>query len=255
MVALCQTRIDENSRYVLDGNALGLTATEAWRRRDAVELAQPDYITISIGYPITESVYGSQRSIDFQPMTPGEDPPAVPGVREGSDDFIYFIEHTLKPFVSSQFPNVELGRDALYGHSFGGLFVVYALLTRPDLFDTFFSSSPALYWNEGYILNHTYWLNETIAPANTTDAPAFRLAYGDLEQYPVRRRTETEEQWEFREQLFATFAMADNCNALYQSLKGNERLRDVVLKEYVGSDHAAVAAVALADGIDYFVDW
>lgn len=239
----------------MDGNALGMTATDAWRRRDAVELAQPDYIVVSIGYPVTDTVYGSQRSIDFQPVTPGEDPPAVPGVREGSDDFIYFIEHTLKPFVSDQFPNVDLGREALYGHSFGGLFVVYALLTRPDLFDSFLSASPALYWNDGYILNHTSWLNESSVPANDTQKPTFRLAYGDLEQYPVRRRTETDEQWEFREELYATFAMTDNSNKLYQSLLGNERLRDVKLKEYVGSDHAAVAAVALADGIDYFVDW
>ncbi|KAK6081168.1 hypothetical protein SCUP234_04821 [Seiridium cupressi] len=44
------------------------------RRRDAVELAQPDYIVVSIGCPITDSVYGSQRSIDYQPMTLGRTP-------------------------------------------------------------------------------------------------------------------------------------------------------------------------------------
>lgn len=114
-----------------------MTATEVWRRRDAVELDQPNAIVVSIGYPLTDSVYSAQRSIDFQPVTPGEDPPAIPGVREGSDDFITFIEGTLRPFVRSEFPNIEFGREALYGHSFGGLFVVYTLLRRPDLFDTF----------------------------------------------------------------------------------------------------------------------
>ena len=199
-------------------------------------------------------MYGAQRSIDFQPLTPGEAPPPVPGVREGADDFIQFIEGTLRPFVHTEFPNVQFGREALYGHSFGGLFVVYALLRRPDLFDTFLSASPALFWNGGYILNHTYWLDDATIPENATK-PAFRLAYGSLEQSPVKRHTETDEQYQFRLDLFHTFAMSNNSNRLYHSLKGNSKLRDVELKEYVGSDHASVGAVALTDGIDYFVDW
>ncbi|RYP49289.1 hypothetical protein DL768_004972 [Monosporascus sp. mg162] len=231
-----------------------MTGTEAWRRRLPVESMQPDSIVVSIGYPITDSVYGAQRSIDFQPVTPGEPAPPIPGVRQGADDFINFIEGTLRPFIRSEFPNVQFSRDALYGHSFGGLFVVYALLRRPDLFDTFLSASPALYWNDGYILDHTSWLDETPLPGNATK-PAFRLACGDLEQYPVRRRTETDEQYQFRKDLFATFAMADNCHTLYNRLKGSSKLRDIFLKEYAGSDHASLGAVALTDGIDYFVDW
>lgn len=238
---------------MLDGNALGMSGTEAWRRRLAVEPTQPDSIIVSIGYPITDSVYGSQRSIDFQPVTPGEPAPPVPGVREGADDFIDFIEGTLRPFVYSNFPSVTFDRDTLYGHSFGGLFVVYALLRRPDLFDTVLSASPALYWNDKYILNHTSWIEETDLSNSTK--PAFRLAYGDLEQYVVKRRTETDEQYQARKELYATFAMADNCHELYEKLKGSSALRDIGLKEYVGSDHASVGAVALTDGIDYFLDW
>ncbi|RYP58306.1 hypothetical protein DL770_010459 [Monosporascus sp. CRB-9-2] len=160
-----------------------MTGIEAWRRRLPVESTQPDSIVGSIGYPITDSVYGSQRSIDFQPVTPGEPAPPIPGVRQGADDFINFIEGTLRPFIRSEFPKVQFSRDAVYGHSFGGLFVVYALLRRPDLFDTFLSASPALYWNDGYILDHTSWLDEAPLLGNATK-PAFRLAYGDLEQYP-----------------------------------------------------------------------
>lgn len=246
------------NRYVLDGNALGMSATEAWRRRDAVETNQPDYIVVSIGYPVTDSVYGAQRSIDFQPVTPGEDPPSVPGVREGADDFIEFIEGTLRPFVREQaFPGgVEYGREALYGHSFGGLFVVYALLRRPDLVDTFLSASPALYWNDHYILNHTQWLDE--APAAPGDGPAFRLAYGGLEQNAVRRRTETQEEFEARVALLESFGllhMGEECAELMQKIGSSKRLRNAELKEYDGSDHASVGAVALTDGLDYFIDW
>lgn len=235
-----------------------MTATEAWRRRDAVELTQPDAIVVSIGYPVTASVYGAQRSIDFQPVTPGEAPPAEPGVREGSDDFIAFLEGTLRPFVRSEFPHVSFGREALYGHSFGGLFVVYALLRRPDLFDTYLAASPDLTWDDDYILSHVGWLDDAILPDNATK-PAFRLAYGSLEQYPTQRRTETYEEFLSRVSLLrsygVTYTMGDDCNALFQHLKTNAKLRNAELKEYTGSDHASVGAVALTDGIDYFVDW
>lgn len=248
------------NRYVLDGNALGMTATEAWRRRDAVETDQPDYIVVSIGYPVTDSAYGAQRSIDFQPVTPGEDPPAVPGVREGADDFIAFIEGALRPFVREQAfgrtGGIAFGREALYGHSFGGLFVVYALLRRPDLVDTFLAASPALYWNGHYILNHTGWLDE--APPAGGDGPAFRLAYGGLEQDAVRRRTETQEEFEARVELLRSFGllhMGEECAELMGKIGSSERLRDAELKVYEGSDHASVGAVALTDGLDYFIDW
>lgn len=237
-----------------------MTATEAWRRRDPVELSQPHAIVVSIGYPslLSNSVYGAQRSIDFQPVTPGEDPPALPGVREGSDDFIAFIEGTLRPFVRAQFPRVQFGREALYGHSYGGLFVVYALLRRPDLFDTFLAASPDLVWNGGYILDHLGWLDEVVIPENTTK-PAFRVAYGSLEQYPQQRRIETYEDFLTRVSTLRSYGdsytMGDDCNTLFQYAKRNTHLRDAELKEYTGSDHASVAAVALADGIDYFVDW
>lgn len=235
-----------------------MTATEAWRRRDAVELDQPNAITVSIGYPLTDSVYGAQRSIDFQPVTPGEDPPALPGVRQGSDDFITFIEGTLRPFVRSEFPNVEFGREAIYGHSFGGLFVVYTLLRRPDLFDTFLAASPDLTWNDNYILNHLGWLDEVAFPENTTK-PAFKLSYGSLEQFPQQRRTESYQEFLSRVSLLrsygVTFTMGDDCSSVFQYARRNPNLRDAELREYIGSDHASVGAVALADGIDYFVDW
>lgn len=235
-----------------------MTATEAWRRRDAVELDQPEAIVVSIGCPLTDSIYCAQRSIDFQPVTPREEPPAVPGVRQGSDDFITFIEATLRPFVRSAFPKVDFGREALYGHSFGGLFVVYTLLRRPDLFDTFLAASPDLSWNNGYILNHLSWLDDAVMLENTSK-PAFQLSYGSLEQFPQQRRTESYQDYRSRLELLrsygVTFTMGDDCSSVFQYVRRNANLRNSELREFIGGDHASVGAVALADGIDYFVDW
>ncbi|KAF1945364.1 hypothetical protein EJ02DRAFT_396667 [Clathrospora elynae] len=249
--------------YVLDGNALGLTAAEAFRRRRPVEFNMPDSIIVSIGYPETlaDSPWSASRSYDYQPpVCDNCTLPAVPGVPSNADNFIEFIDTALRPWVQdTAFPNAKFDRDALYGHSFGGLFVLYALTVRPDLFDTFLSASPALFFNDDYVFNYTDFLKPlTIpksVPTRNSTKPAFQISYGALEQHPMKRRTETEEEFVFRQSVLLPTRMTDLSQKLYGALKGSPALRDVVVREYAFSDHAAVGAAALADGIDYFLDW
>lgn len=237
---------------MLDGNALGLTAIEAWRRRAFVDSSQPDGIVVSIGYPTNNSVYSHQRSIDFIASIPGQDPSKQPNSQAGADDFLDFIEKVLRPFVHAQFPNVSFTRDALYGHSLGGRFVVYALLSRPELFDTYLAASAgAGNWNSELI---SQW-NEKSERSGAKSKPALRLAYGTLEAHPLKRRTETEEAFQTRANFYASYSVGKSVTDLYRTLEGNSNLRDVEMKEYPWSDHASLGAVALTDGIDYFVDW
>ncbi|KAB5578899.1 hypothetical protein GE09DRAFT_1091423 [Coniochaeta sp. 2T2.1] len=81
------------------------------------------------------------------------------------------------------------------------------------------------------------------------------ISYGSLEEFPVRRRTETEEQFQTRKDFFRPLRMTENCHELFDRLKASGKTRGLILKEYVGPDHAGVAASAITDGIDYFVDW
>ncbi|PVH94973.1 hypothetical protein DM02DRAFT_601579 [Periconia macrospinosa] len=248
--------------YVLDGNALSLTATEAIRRRRPVDSSQPDTIIVSIGYPtqLPDSPYSSSRSYDLQiPVCANCTAPEFPGVPSNADNFITFLDTVLRPWIrGTVFPNTEFSRDALYGHSFAGLFVLYVLLVRPELFDTLLSASPSLWWADGYIftqLGNLFGSSEEMAWRNVTSKPAFQISYGGLEQDQVRRRIETDEEWASRQELARMFNMEDNCKKLYQFFKGSDAVRDVVLHEYPFSDHAAVGGAALADGLDYFLDW
>lgn len=122
-----------NTRYILDGNALGLTATEVIRRRRPVKSSQPDTIIVNIGYPetIPDSPGSSQRSYNMQPPVCRNCIPSVfPIVPSNADNFIEFIDFILKPWIQeSVFPNAALDRDALYGHSFGGLLSCMLLLS------------------------------------------------------------------------------------------------------------------------------
>lgn len=134
-----------------------------------------------------------------------------------------------------------------------GLFATYALISRPDLFDTFLIASPALYWNDRYIFSQLGPLKEP--SDNNATKPVVALSYGGREQNPVKRRVETQEEFEFRKSFLAFSNMTDNVNALYNEIKNSSRLRDVELHEYPHSDHAAVGIVSISDGLDYFYDW
>ncbi len=63
----------------------------------------------------------------------------------GADKFLKFIETELIPHVESKY-RVQPYR-VLAGHSFGGLFAVHAMLTRPELFNAYIAASPSLQWD------------------------------------------------------------------------------------------------------------
>jgi predicted alpha/beta superfamily hydrolase len=245
-------------RYVLDGNALAQTATEALRKRRPVDFYQPDTIVVSIGYPNLQpdSPYSDGRYYDYQMPVCATCPPQqdAPDVPSGGEAFITFLDTVLRPWIHDYFPNTDFHRDGLYGHSFGGLFVLYALFTRPDLFDVFLSASPYLIWNKEYFFTPDSPLYNATS-YNGTTKPALQLSYGSLEQYPEKRRTETQETYKTRKDFLASMKMEDLCTRLYDKVKDGPLLRDVELHEYPFSYHAAVGGNALADGIDYFLDW
>lgn len=247
----------------MDGNAMGMTAAEGFKRRKPVAFGQPDSIVVGIGYPLTNHVYDMvNRFVDYKP--PSENSTGSP---PGADPFLDFIDDALRPWLhQSVFPNVNFTRDALFGHSFGGLLVTYALLSRPSMFDTFLAASPALEVRHSTILSEvTDWFGVgdldssayyTSAGCNaSTTLLAVMITYGSLEEFPVRRRTENETAFQTRRNYFRPLGMTENSRDLYDRIKASGKVRDVVLKEYVDQDHAGVAASAITDGIDYFVDW
>jgi predicted alpha/beta superfamily hydrolase len=64
----------------------------------------------------------------------------------GADKFLKFIETELIPEIEKDY-RVQPYR-ILAGHSFGGLFAVHALVTRPELFNSYIAVSPSLQWSD-----------------------------------------------------------------------------------------------------------
>lgn len=63
----------------------------------------------------------------------------------GADKFLKFIETEVIPKIESSY-RVQPYR-VFSGHSFGGLFALHALLTRPEMFNAFIAVSPTMHWD------------------------------------------------------------------------------------------------------------
>lgn len=71
------------------------------------------------------------------------------GISGGADNFLDFIEQELIPYVNKNYRTNNF--KILSGHSLGGLLAVYALQSRPELFQAHFAFSPSLWWHDQVI--------------------------------------------------------------------------------------------------------
>lgn len=96
----------------------------------------PQNIIVSVNHP--------SREKDLTP-TAGDNA----SVFGGADNFLAFLEKELIPYINNKY--ATSGINTLFGHSLGGLFVTYALLTNPKPFDVYIGADPSFWWDKGYI--------------------------------------------------------------------------------------------------------
>ena len=65
----------------------------------------------------------------------------------GADAFLAFISGELVPYIEKNYRTRPY--RILVGHSFGGLFAIHTLATRPTLFNAFIAIDPSAGWNDG----------------------------------------------------------------------------------------------------------
>jgi len=142
--------------YALDGDATFLTMAEAVRLQTRKPHGFDPAVVVGIGYPSGEPFDMSRRCYDFtMPAADGTLPERPDGrtwpEHGGADLFLDFLERELLPFVGERF-SVDPGKQTLFGHSLGGLFVLHALFSRPALFARYVAGSPSIWWGDGAIL-------------------------------------------------------------------------------------------------------
>lgn len=138
--------------YLLDGNGMFpiAAAALALQSRRAERTGVAPSIIVGIGYSTSHWIDARRRTYDYTPPVAADRLAQRPGNREwdetgGAELFLDFIQHELAPAISNEFA-IDPERTALFGHSFGGLFALYALLTRPALVRSTIAASPSIWF-------------------------------------------------------------------------------------------------------------
>lgn len=137
--------------YLLDGNAAfaDLTADQL----AALDAQDRPLVIAAIGYDTELRFDVLARAFDYTPpASDGADLKDAQGrPAGGAEAFFDLIETRIKPAVQAR-AAVDPQRQALWGHSYGGLFVLHALLRHPGAFQTYIAADPALWWRNGLLL-------------------------------------------------------------------------------------------------------
>ena len=67
-----------------------------------------------------------------------------------ADNFLKFISNELIPYIEKKYPVTNY--RTLIGHSYGGLFTIYSLIHKPELFSNYLSIDPSLDWDNQKII-------------------------------------------------------------------------------------------------------
>jgi hypothetical protein len=96
----------------------------------------------------------------------------------GSDNFLKFIETEVIPEIEKRY-RVQPYR-VLAGHSLGGLFVIHAMITRPELFNSYVAVSPSLQWSDDATLKRAEEFLKTRKEFNATLFTSLGNEPGDI---------------------------------------------------------------------------
>jgi predicted alpha/beta superfamily hydrolase len=112
---------------------------------------------IIVAVPNKYTNKANQRDRDFLPVHVSQ--PAISG---GAANFLSFFKDELIPYIDKTYPSN--GTNSLYGHSYGGIFVLYALLSEPKLFGTYYATDPPFGYNDDYLIKMAAQKLENLPP-------------------------------------------------------------------------------------------
>jgi len=234
--------------YVLDANLFFGTAVETTRLMSQLYGELPPLIVVGIAYDTDRpAVQAELRARDFTPTAdsgfermarslPGAPEPTLPeGRRLGrAAHMLDFLTEEVVPLVRERYEVAERA-SALFGSSLGGLFTLHALLERPEAFDAYLAVSPAIWWDDAWLLRRE---EELAAGRDDLQAKLF-LAVGGNEERPEIP-------------ALAPFRMVSNVEVFADRL-ASRRYPSLELTRFVpeGESHTTVVPTALTRGLRY----
>ena len=140
--------VDANAQFpILLKSYAKIYANGAKQNAKAVPKLSKTVLIVGIGYDSPLAYDTKRRTRDLTPAASGEEYANGGGAAE----FYDFVKDELFPLVEKKYSTAK--SDKIYfGHSFGGLFGIYALLRDDGIFDEFFIASPSLWWGESQLI-------------------------------------------------------------------------------------------------------
>ena len=175
----------------------------------------PRAILIGIANPTKET-----RQRDYLPKAYGGE----------AEKFSKFLSEEVLEFVEQRYKASK--KRYLAGHSHGGVFVVYTLLNRPDLFEGYIAIDPSL--------KHIYSDGDTLLNRELKDKKLYLassdVAYGYLEDVAADMQAD-----------FAVFK-----NRLYQTREKNKLSFKI---DHIDDDHGNSYIQGFSRGLRYVFNW
>lgn len=244
--------------YVMDADFEYATAAEI-ARLTALGGTRPSAMVVGIGYGTDDFLkFMRLRAADLTPPVSDENKQKlgkftlfIGEESGGADALLTFMTDTLIPEIARRYPQASKDNKALYGHSFGGLFAVHALLTRPDTFNTFLTASPSLWWNGFAVLD---LLPSFTAKLDALDRkPRVLVTVGGTEQDPpttvLPGSPFTLEEMQAMISSWRTVdASAEFADALREA-----GLSDVGYVSFENETHESVIPCSMTRSLNYFI--
>ena len=90
----------------------------------------------------------------------------------GQENFYNFLSHELTPFLQKSYA-IDFEHFGIFGHSFGGLFVLSVLSQEVQIFSHYFSASPSI------------WIFQTPQPLQIPDSKRVVISVGERENVAI----------------------------------------------------------------------
>jgi predicted alpha/beta superfamily hydrolase len=161
-------------------------------------------------------------------------------------NFLKFIEEELIPYVESQYRVTNY--KTLIGHSYGGLFTVYTLLNRPNLFSNYIAIDPSLDWDNQRLLNEA---KEKLSSYNYQEKSLFVSLGGQLHMQDPNVTIDNVMQDKSNFTLFARSNLA--FSEIVKQNKNNGLYFD--WKFYPRDLHGTMALPSIMDGFISVFEW
>jgi len=150
-------------------------------------IVEPEIFVVGIGYKIKDmGDWGDWRTRDLTPTNIPASDTYWSGIFSkfagrqievktgGAAKFLECIEEEIFPFMESNYRVSATGRG-LGGYSYGGLFSLYVLFKKPELFSLYYAGSPSIRYDKGVL--YTYE-EEYAATHKDLNATLFMTAGG-----------------------------------------------------------------------------